>query len=341
MSHSHLSHNKTASIRDASTAATAPRRQVKALLIGNNYIGSSCELHGCVNDQMNMYNWLMRIQPDAEVRFLSDAPSAAIPIYAVSTRDNMIAGMKWLVEGATADSRLFMAYSGHGSYQINQSCTGDKNDPTRDDMICPIDFEQSGGILDDELRAILVDPLPAGARLSVVLDCCFSGTCLDLRFNYEDASIYVGHAVGDGSAVSAAAHKGARKRGFLFNHNHSQPTAPEGAEYDPALWHRRIIYEFTDKAAPSAADVIMISGCSDLQTSADAFEDGKPAGALTYAFLRFADDQSPHARADPAQRTVGNLLQDLCGWMATANFKQRPQISFGKHTDIDLIWHWF
>jgi hypothetical protein len=296
---------------------------------------------------MNLYNWLMRMEPNAEVRFLSDAPpsSAPIPIHAVSTRANMIAGMQWLVDGATSESRLFMGYSGHGSYQMNKTGNGDKNDEYRDDMICPIDFQQAGGILDDDLRAILVNPLPAGARLSVILDCCFSGTCLDLRYNFEDASIYVGHAVGNGD-VARAAHQHARKhaaRGSRgFSHAHASPALPpQGAEYDPAVWHRRIVYEFTDKAAPSAADVIMISGCSDLQTSADAFEDGKAAGALTYAFLRFADDQSPHARADPAQRTVGNLLQDLCGWMATNNFAQRPQVSFGKHHDIDQVWQWF
>src|SRR5450432_1374466 len=102
-------------LRDESTSVERNR----AILIGNNYVGSSCELHGCVNDQMNMYNWLKRIEPNLEVRFLSDVKTAPIPIYAVSNRANMIAAMQWLVSGATSQSRLFLGYSGHGSYADN------------------------------------------------------------------------------------------------------------------------------------------------------------------------------------------------------------------------------
>jgi hypothetical protein len=37
-------------------------------------------------------------------------------------------------------------------------------------------LRQSGAIVDDELFELLVRPLPAGCRLTVVFDCCHSGS---------------------------------------------------------------------------------------------------------------------------------------------------------------------
>lgn len=44
------------------------------------------------------------------------------------------------------------------------------------------------------------------------------------------------------------------------------------------------IQEWTRQNLFSPADVIMFSGCKDSQTSADAVEDGKATGAMSYAF---------------------------------------------------------
>lgn len=47
-------------------------------------------------------------------------------------------------------------------------------------------------ILDEELNLALVRPLPSGARLHSLLDCCHSGSTLNLEFRAKarDASIY-------------------------------------------------------------------------------------------------------------------------------------------------------
>ncbi|KAI4296371.1 hypothetical protein L6164_036334 [Bauhinia variegata] len=50
-----------------------------------------------------------------------------------------------------------------------------------DEAICPVDFEHEGTILDDEINAKMVRPLPPGAKLHAI-DTCFSGTVLDLPF---------------------------------------------------------------------------------------------------------------------------------------------------------------
>ena len=61
-----------------------------------------------------------------------------------------------------------------------------------DEALCPLDFETSGVIVDDEVNETLVRPLPRGAKLHAVVDACHSGTILDLpylcRFNRYSGS---------------------------------------------------------------------------------------------------------------------------------------------------------
>lgn len=70
-------------------------------------------------------------------------------------------------------------YAGHGSHVPDGN--GDEKDGF-DEAICPVDYRESGKILDDEVNAILVAPLPHGAILHSIMDTCFSGTLLDLPF---------------------------------------------------------------------------------------------------------------------------------------------------------------
>lgn len=70
-------------------------------------------------------------------------------------------------------------FSGHGSQQRNY--TGDEVDGY-DETLCPMDFETQGMILDDEINATIVRPLPHRVKLHAIIDACHSGTVLDLPF---------------------------------------------------------------------------------------------------------------------------------------------------------------
>lgn len=154
----------------------------KALLIGINYVGTSAELRGCVNDVINMKNFLMNDYgyEDKNIIMLTEVSRKKQP-----TRENIIKYMNWLVKDNDENSRLFLHYSGHGSYTRDRS--GDERDG-RDETICPLDYSRNGMIVDDDLKKILVDPLKKGAKLSCLFDCCHSGTVLDLQCNYRIAT---------------------------------------------------------------------------------------------------------------------------------------------------------
>ena len=78
-----------------------------------------------------------------------------------------------LVSATTPGDALFFHYSGHGT-----QVPTDNDDPEvdgLDEAIVPVDMNL---IVDDDLRLIFCQ-LPLGARMTMLADCCHSGTMLD------------------------------------------------------------------------------------------------------------------------------------------------------------------
>ena len=99
--------------------------------------------------------------------------------YKRPTKRNIRMALYWLVQGCQPGDSLVFHYSGHGSQQKNY--TGDEVDGY-DETLCPSDFESQGMIVDDEINATIVRPLPQGVKLHAIVDACHSGTVLDLPF---------------------------------------------------------------------------------------------------------------------------------------------------------------
>eukprot|EP00667_Euglena_gracilis_P008666 EG_transcript_8785 len=151
----------------------------KALLIGINYYGTKAQLRGCINDVHNMQRLLQRYGfPNDSTSMVVLTDDSHDPKYS-PTRHNMISAMQWLVAGVQPGDVLFFHYSGHGAQQ---------RDPTGmeesgfDDTIVPVDFQTAGQITDTVIFDLMVRPLPSGVRLTAVMDCCHSGTAMDLPF---------------------------------------------------------------------------------------------------------------------------------------------------------------
>lgn len=150
----------------------------RALLVGINYVGSNCELKGCHNDVETMRRFLVDHGfAEGDLRILLDDGDHEAP-----TRVNIMEGLKSLSNGAEAGDSLFFHYSGHGSSVPDED--GDEADG-KDEVLCPVDYDKGGMLRDDEIYLLLVAPLKEGVSLTCVLDCCHSGTIIDLPFVFK------------------------------------------------------------------------------------------------------------------------------------------------------------
>jgi hypothetical protein len=169
---------------DAARSA-APTRLKKALLIGINYTSNANKknvLGGCINDVVDVQNALLKHRPGAtetEFRVLRDDAPA---LETWPSGANIIAGLRWLVEGLGPGDAAYLHYSGHGN--LVRDVSGDEASGF-DSCIYAVPFDDKSkfeSVTDDALRTHLVDAVPEGATVTAVFDCCNSGTCLDLRY---------------------------------------------------------------------------------------------------------------------------------------------------------------
>mmetsp|Transcript_17434 Transcript_17434/g.22799 ORF Transcript_17434/g.22799 Transcript_17434/m.22799 type:complete len:372 (+) Transcript_17434:99-1214(+) len=145
----------------------------RALFIGINYVGQQGELRGCHNDVISMKEYLVGKGFD-EVKVLMDDGSNEVPNGA-----NIIQAFDWLVAGAEDGDSLFMHYSGHGGSVRDRD--GDEKDG-KDETLVPLDYTTNGQITDDMIFEHLVLKVPSDCQLTVLMDCCHSGTILDLPY---------------------------------------------------------------------------------------------------------------------------------------------------------------
>jgi len=151
-------------------------RTKKALLVGINYTGTEAALNGCINDVKNVQQLLISKfgYKEADITVMTDETELH------PTRNNILAYFLDLLLSDNSD--LYFHYSGHGS-QIKDD-NGDEKDVS-DEALVPLDYLEAGLITDDELRGLL-QCLKASCKLTIVLDCCHSGTGIDLAYNlYE------------------------------------------------------------------------------------------------------------------------------------------------------------
>ena len=142
----------------------------KALLVGiNRYPDPRNELKGCVNDVRQMAETLKSrygFPGDGNMRILTDARA---------TTKAILDGLAWLTAGASPGDSLVFHYSGHGSQVPDRN--GDETTDRLDEILCPYDLDWDHPLTDDDLAAACAN-VPQGALLTVILDCCHSGTGL-------------------------------------------------------------------------------------------------------------------------------------------------------------------
>ena len=157
-----------------------------------------------------------------------------------------------------ARSQVSNTITGHGGQ--TKDLDGDEPDGY-DEVIYPVDFRQVGHITDDEMHRIMVRPLQAGVRLTAIFDSCHSGTALDLPYIYSTQGILkepnLAKEAGQGLLGVISSYQRGDLSGVAGNIMGFFKKATNGEDA-----HNRALATKT-----SAADVIMLSGSKDDQTS--------------------------------------------------------------------------
>lgn len=150
----------------------------RAVLIGINYYGQSGQLSGCHNDVRNIKDYLITVHDFQEnnITTLMDDRYHTSPTYA-----NIMTAFRQAVRLTQSGDTLFCHFSGHGGQVLDRN--GDEDDG-KDETLIPVDFTSAGQITDDKLLLELVKPLPRDSVMTCLMDCCHSGTVLDLPYRF-------------------------------------------------------------------------------------------------------------------------------------------------------------
>jgi hypothetical protein len=262
----------------------------RAFLVGiNRYQIAGADLRGCVNDVKDLSAALVEFHgfKKGDIAVVTDLGA---------TKKAMQAGIKALLRDSKKGDVALVHYSGHGSHVPDDN--GDESDG-RDEILCPTNLDWDDPMRDDWLRATL-DTVRPGVNLTVIMDCCHSGTNTR-EVLPPDAPI---------------------KQRYLPSP--STLKAVESGRSEP----RTITSELrtSSRASRKARDIVkaelpevLITGCRDTQTSADAFINGRFNGALTFALV-------DAIRKGRGRLTYRQLHDRAAAVLKTRKFEQVPQL---------------
>lgn len=206
-----------------------------------------------------------------------------------ATRANIIKGLIWLASGSRPDDELVLHYSGHGSRVPDYS--GDEIDGY-DEILCPTDMDWRFPLTDDVLSEI-INTIHKEAYFTFLCDSCYSDTMMrggltHVASKYRE--IVIDNEVPDYVIVNDKLHK-----------------LGENIVCDKHL---------------------LLSGCMDNQTSADAYIDGMYQGAFTWALSSILKNKP--------KMKVNKIYKKIVSILSHNNFSQIPMIN-GSNQSINRL----
>ena len=267
----------------------------RALLMGiNKYLIAGADLRGCVNDVTDLSAVLTEFAgfKKSDITLLTDK---------AATKKAMMAGIRKILKASKKGDVALIHYSGHGSH-VPDDEPRDEADG-RDEILCPTDLNWDDTMRDDWLRQTF-DSVAAGVNLTVIMDCCHSGSNT--------------RAIGPPDERV--------KERFLpspwdIAAEESGRSIPKkvGAQLRRSKRSARSTTDIVNADIPE----VLITGCRDTQTSADAFIDGRYNGALTYGLVQAI-------RQAKGDLTYRELHQRASAVLKKKKFEQVPQLESRK-----------
>ena len=264
-----------------------------ALVVGISEYTKFSTLDGCVNDARLWSSLLVERFgfPPENVRVLSNRQA---------TRKGILEGMEWLEQSAGEGDIVVFTYSGHGSRMTDRE--GDEPDGM-DETLVPIDSGRAPSpnrdITDDEIHLWLARVGEKTPFVTIVLDCCHSGTAV------RDAASKERRVEPDTRSVDELPPSPIPEsaRGALRG-----TAGPPRPERGGSGW------------LPLSDRYVLLAGCRDEESAYEhAGEAGVTHGALTYFLC------SEISRARPGA-TYRDVMERAAARVTASKPRQHPQI---------------
>jgi hypothetical protein len=196
------------------------------------------------------------------------------------TKENITKAMAEIIEKSVAGDVVVISYSGHGTYLPDLN--GDEEDG-KDEAI----YLYNGSLIDDNVMNILLK-IKDNVHTTIIFDSCFSGTGTR-AFSMDNDAIY-------------------KVPRFM-------PSKDEGKMM--CLKVNSKIFRSIGQTEEEMKE-ILISGCSNTQTSCDAYIDGRYNGALSYYAIKVLQE-------NPII-TYNNFYKMLREKLPSSEYNQEPQL---------------
>lgn len=259
----------------------------KALLVGiNKYPDPRNELRGCVNDILDMENYISEknaIYEKENIRKLTDKDA---------TKKGILQQLQWLIADVAAGDQLLFHYSGHGAQAPTQYPKMEKDG--LDEIICPYDFDGSNATtFRDNEFAKLFGHIPKGVHFVWISDSCHAeDLSRDLTTKNEvDSNIKF------------------TEKSYRYFHGIQRPV-----HTDPA-------YEMlldSNAGSETTFNGALLSACASHELSADAIINNRFNGAFTYYLLK---NLNQYGSEKSMQTIVSYVNKDLIKY----GYDQNPQ----------------
>lgn len=99
------------------------------------------------------------------------------------THRNITEAFKSLSEQSQPGDAVFVQFSGHGGRVLDSPV--DSEAESYDEVIVPSDYATSGLIRDTLIFKTLLAPMRYGVTVTIIIDCCDTGTMLDLPYSWS------------------------------------------------------------------------------------------------------------------------------------------------------------
>ncbi|KAJ7280040.1 peptidase C14, caspase domain-containing protein [Mycena rebaudengoi] len=301
-------------------------KKKKALLIGISYQKSDAkkslgELDSPHEDVLTLRKFLIDTYEysKADITIMLDRPGEIQP-----NQKNIRQQAAKLVKGAQFGDHFFFYYGGH-SVQVPELSGVHTELDGKDEVIVPMDGRIGASVdninsaltrdtclVDNELKRLLVTPLPEGATLMAVLDTCHSATLLDLdhvdcspKLSVFPSILHWGQLLSWRNASQRRAPM-VRKREISDSKHHQCARVSYKGKPMPGEWGARTESPLGD---PSKVPLVLcITACKDDQFACE--DPGRPDSSFTRQLISVLKED-PHPALQDVMKRVSVKVHEI------------------------------